>query len=145
MTGRMAAAILVGSALLISPGCSTGERAGSLDSGRLYPAEKPQREVLNIQLIRDMDQLTLTNTTARPFGPTVIWLNQEFWQEIPGLEVGQSLRLDLGEFRNQYGKKFRAGGFFATERPKNVVLAQLETPDSDSLLGLIVVDGEAVR
>lgn len=145
MTGRMAAAILVGWVLLISSGCSTGQRAESLDSGRLYPAEKPQREVLNIQLIRDMDRLTLTNTTAKPFGPTIIWLNQEFWQEIPGLDVGKSLSLDLGEFRNQYGKKFRAGGFFATERPKNVVLAQLETIDSDSLLGLVVVNGEAVR
>ena len=145
MAGRTAATVLVGLFLGIAIGCSTGPRLEALDSGRSYPAAKAQSGVLNIQLIRDQAELTLTNTTARTMGPTVIWLNQEFWYEIAGLEVGDSVRLPLGEFRNEYGKRFRAGGFFATERPKNVVLAQLEAENSDSLLGLVVVDGVARR
>jgi hypothetical protein len=145
MAGRTAATVLVGLILLCAVGCSSGPRPEALDSGRSYPTTKSQSRVLNIQLIRDQAELTLTNTTARAFGPTVIWLNQEFWYEISGLEVGDSVQLPLGDFRNEFGKRFRAGGFFATERPKNVVLAQLETEDSDSLLGLIVVDGVARR
>lgn len=145
MAGRTAATVLVGLVLGGAAGCSTGPQAEALDSGRSYPAQKAQSEVLNIQLIRDQAEITLTNTTARAMGPTVIWLNQEFWYEIAELEVGDSVRLPLNEFRNNYGKRFRAGGFFATERPKNVVLAQLETENSNSLLGVVVVDGVARR
>lgn len=136
---------LAGAMALPLAGCLTGERGTSLDAGLAYPDEKAQDRVLNVQLIRDQAELSLTNTTATPFGPTVIWLNQEFSYEISGLEIGETVALPLNEFRNEYGKRFRAGGFFATERPKNVVLAQLEQKDSEGLLGIVVVDGVAQR
>ncbi|MFU8827872.1 MAG: hypothetical protein ACNA8P_00380 [Phycisphaerales bacterium] len=126
-------------------GCARGLSSVDLDAGRLYPQDKIQNEVLDVQVVRDMARISITNTTGRDFGRSILWLNQEFSKEIPSWAVGETILLDLSRFENQYGARFRAGGFFATERPKNVVLAQLETQDdSQSLLGLIVVQG-AVR
>lgn len=126
--------------------CSGGQRVVGLDEFPAYPGEKPQAEILNVQVLRDADMISLTNTTAERFGRVTIWLNQEFSQTVDGIGVGETVTLDLNEFRNQYGARFRAGGFFATQRPKDVVLAQIE-PDADSegLLGLIVVDGRVSR
>jgi len=145
MRKRLGTVGLAGAMAVFLAGCATGERAATLDEGRAYPGQKAQSEVLNIQLIRNQAELSMTNTTSRAFGPTVIWLNQEFSYEISGLQVGETLVLPLGDFRNEYGKRFRAGGFFATERPKNVVLAQLEQHHSEGLLGIVVVNGVAQR
>src|SRR5690606_21925713 len=113
----MAALLTISATFVLLTGCSTGQRVQSLDGFRSYPAEKTQAEVLDIQLVRDGAQVSLTNTTARDFGETTIWLNQEFSYVIDGIAVGQTIRLDLSKFRNHYGAYFRAGGFFATERP----------------------------
>lgn len=146
MMRAMAVWISITAGILLLSGCSTGQKVQSLDGFRSYPAEKTQAEVLDIQLIRDGAEISLTNTTARRFGETTIWLNQEFSYVVSGIEVGQTIRLDLSKFRNHYGSYFRAGGFFATERPKNVVLAQLETgEDAQTLLGIVVVNGQARR
>ena len=59
----------------------------------------------------------------------------------PSVSVNLSARhlatSDLAAFRNQFNEKFRAGGFFATERPDSLVRVQIETPES--LIGLTVV------
>lgn len=126
-------------------GCASRAGMVDLDSGRTYPQDKPQVEVLDVQVLRDMAVISLTNTSARDLGSSTIWLNQEFYLDIPSFRVGETLSLNLTQFQNQYGRAFRAGGFFATERPKNVVLAQIEPSDSQFLLGLVVVDGVARR
>jgi hypothetical protein len=136
--------VAIGGAMLA--GCSSGARVTQLDGHRSYPGDKVQSEVLDVQLLRDGPEVSLTNTSATAFGETTIWLNQEFSYVVDGIGVGETIRVDLGAFRNQYGKPFRAGGFFATQRPKNVVLAQLEPgDDAQSLLGIVVVDGRAFR
>ena len=48
------------------------------------------------------------------------------------------LRLELSEFKDEYGQEFRAGGFWATRKPERLVLAQLEA--EEGMLGLVVVD-----
>lgn len=110
---------------------------------RPYPGDISQRETLNIQVFRSTFHVEFTNTTARVFGPSTLWLNARFSRPIDGLAVGQTLRLPLRDFRDEYSEAFRAGGFFATEIPERLVLAQLETKKADStdLLGLIVVHG----
>ena len=56
------------------------------------------------------------------------------------MPIGQTRRFDLREFVNEYGERFRAGGFFATERPDDVVLVQIE--HGGRLDGLLVVGTE---
>lgn len=111
---------------------------------RPYPAMK-QSQTLNIQVFRTTKHLEITNTTARAFGPSTLWLNARFSRPIDGLGVGQSLRLPLDEFRDEYSDVFRGGGFFSTEAPERLVLAQIETVNADAkpdLVGLIVVKGQ---
>lgn len=111
---------------------------------RPYPDAKQSR-TLNIQVFRSTKHLELTNTTAQAFGPCTLWLNARFSRPIGGLGVGQSLRLPLEEFRDEYSDVFRGGGFFSTEAPDRLVLAQIESltvDDKADLIGLVVVKGE---
>lgn len=107
------------------------------NASRAYPKELTRRGTLPIQVIRHVTHIELTNTTARSFGPSTIWINGRFSMPIDGLAIGQTLRLDLREFRDEFGDTFRAGGFFATRDPDALVLAELE--NDDAMYGLIVV------
>lgn len=109
---------------------------------RPYPREIAQSEVLDVQVIRDPETIvTMTNTTSRTFGPSTVWINGRFSLPIEGFRPGQTVRMDLYDFRDEFGEKFRAGGFFATKQPDKVMHAQLETlVDGESrMLGLLVV------
>jgi hypothetical protein len=99
-----------------------------VDYARQYPAQLSQRGSVNIQVFQTTKELELTNTTARAFGPCTLWLNQRFSRPLEGLAVGESLRISLEEFRDEYGDNFKPGGFFATAIPTTLVHAQLESP-----------------
>lgn len=132
--------------LCVLPSCNmlpTGladEPVGAYD--RPFPAEIDQTEVVDVQVIRGPETtISMTNTTARDFGPSTLWLNGRYGRPIDGFAPGQTIRLDLYDFRDQYGEKFRGGGFFATKQPEQLMHAQLETiVDGESrMIGLVVV------
>ena len=100
------------------------------------PSPLPQSEVLNIQVFRNVTDIELTNTTARSFGPGLVWINERYSHPIEGLAIGESLDLPLRAFVDEFGDPFRAGGFFATRDPAPVVLAQLEA--EGTLYGLLL-------
>lgn len=119
-------------ALLTS--CGSGQ---SISEGPVYPSARAQSGVADIQVFRDETVITFTNTTARDFPPCRMWINKWFSREIPSLRIGQTMTLSLHDFKDQFGEAFRAGGFFASDRPARLVLAQLEL--GEEMLGLIVV------
>lgn len=129
--------------LVVGPlvaGCASSPR--EIVDGRAYPTSAPPGETLDIQVFRHQTEIEFTNTTARSFGPSTVWLNRRFSREIESLEVGQTMRFPLREFRDRFGESFRAGGFFAVERPERLAVAELETigPEGDAtVLGLVVV------
>lgn len=107
-----------------------------------YPERLAVLPPSNIQLYREGRSITLSNTTARPFGESTIWLNKWFSRDIEALAIGESVTLSLGEFTDEYGDAFKGGGFFATTAPERIVHAELETLDDAGqrvLLPLIVV------
>ncbi len=110
----------------------------TIKSGPEYPADATRVETIDLQVIRRGTRIEMTNTTARAFGPGTLWLNGWYGREIAGLDVGQSLNLRLRDFHDQFGGTFRAGGFFAAEKPDKIVLAELQT--DGRLLGLVVID-----
>ena len=118
-------------------GCSS--RSGEIESGPEFPT-KAQSGSIDIQVFRDETVIRMTNTTARVLAPGRIWINRWFSHDFPGLAIGESITMELGEFTDTYGDRFRAGGFFATDRPTKVVQAQLEI--NDELVGLIVVGNQ---
>lgn|GEM_PF-591946 len=142
-SGHLHVILLVTAAILLAlPACSGVPTP--VPYARPYPA-LTQSQALNIQVFRTTKHLELTNTTARAFGPSTLWLNARFSRPIDGLGVGQSLKLRLEEFRDEYSDVFRGGGFFSTEAPERLVLAQIETVNPDAkpdLVGLIVVKGK---
>ncbi|MCA9299410.1 MAG: hypothetical protein KDA28_10100, partial [Phycisphaerales bacterium] len=76
--------------------------------------------------------------TARSFGPSTIWLNGRFSHDIDGLAVGERRTIGLKKFVDEYGRTVRAGGFFATQIPDNIVLSQIEI--DGRLVGLITIN-----
>lgn len=123
-------------------GCASG---GKPQDAREYPAALRQKAVLDIQVLRRGTRIELANTSSRAFGPSTLWLNRYFAKDIEGFAVGQTLDLDLEQFRDEHGDAFRAGGFFAAEPPKRIVMAQIQTrpPSGEAeLFGLVVVRGE---
>jgi hypothetical protein len=111
-----------------------------------FPEDGVQRATMDIQVFRRVTTLSLTNSSTRAFGPSKVWVNQQFAKPIEGLAVGQSLELDLREFVNEHSETFRAGGFFAKDQPKKVSLVQLETQNAtgtgNEILGLVIVVDE---
>ena len=108
-----------------------------------FPALK-QAKTLDIQVVRRGTHIRLSNTTSSPFAKSRLWLNRRFSLAIESWAIGQTFDLPLSDFRDEFGERFRAGGFFAAEAPDSIVQAQLQTPlEGDSaLLGLIVVPGD---
>lgn len=137
-----AACLFVASAMV---GCdSLGRLAGTslTDPGPVYPTQRGQDGGLNIQVFREETELILTNTTPEDFERGGrLWVNAQYSRPFEAFPIGQTKRLDLRDFVNEYGERFRAGGFFATERPDEVVLVQIE--HGDRLDGLVVVKNEA--
>lgn len=120
-------------------GCRSGSDVET--AGPVYPDAVLQSRVLDVQVVRDDTVITLTNTTARGFGPSRLWVNGWYSLEIEGFAVGQTLTLSLHDFKDRYGTTFRAGGFWATRRPERLVLAQIEPlgVEPRELIGLVVV------
>lgn len=125
-------------------GCSSPKR--DLTNARVYPIATPRGDVVDVQVVRDGPMITTTNTTARAFGPSTLWINMRFGAAIDAWAPGETKTLDLRTFRDEFGEPFRAGGFFARETPSDLVLAQLETYAKDAsgkeLVGLVVVGGK---
>jgi len=125
--------------ILVAVVCLLAACHGSqpIHEGPVYPTDRVQSSVMDIQVFRDETVIHFTNTTARAFPACRMWINKWFSKDIPALGVGQTMSLSLHDFKDQFGEPFRAGGFFASDRPARLVLAQLEL--EGELLGLIVV------
>ncbi len=127
--------------LWVLGGCATSR---DMTNARPYPGSLAQKGSVNIQVVRQTTTVELTNTTARDYGASTLWLNARYSRPIDGLKVGETLTLSMKQFRDEHGDAFRHGGFFATETPDRLVLAQIETKDAEGkaeLIGLVVVGG----
>lgn len=130
---------------LVLTGCETVDEIAGPDTlapGPVYPQGQGQAGLLDIQVFREETVLLLTNTTSRSFaGGGRFWVNAQFSMPFERFDIGETKRVDLRNFVNEFGERFRAGGFFATERPDDVVLVQIE--HDGRIDGLIVVENEA--
>jgi len=132
-------------ALLLVPafvfGCAGDPRKSPY--ARPYPKVLIQDETLDVQVQKSETHIELTNTTARPFGFGTLWLNQRYSRPITSFAVGETLRIPLREFRDEFHDPFPAGGFWATGPADILVQAQLEYVEPElgetKLYGLVVV------
>lgn len=131
--------LLIG--LILGAGFGAGCAAGPVDYARAYPENKEPAQTINVQVFRREDHISFTNTSPYDFGPSTLWVNAAYSRPIDALHIGQTVDLSLHDFRNEHSQPFRAGGFFATELPSKLVLAEIES--GDRLYGLIVVEDRA--
>lgn len=124
--------------ILLGPGC---HGSGKIVEGQQYPVQAQHGPTLNIQVFRRETEIEFTNTTAEPLPPSVLWLNAWYSRPFEGLAIGKTTVIPLREFKDRYGDSFRAGGFFASELPDRVALAEVQT--EGKMVGLVVVSGEA--
>lgn len=129
-------ALLLAAATL--PACSSTPK--TITEGEMYPTAIHHTASIDIQVFRHDTDIEFTNTTARAFGPSTLWLNGRFSHPVDALAIGQTLKLPLKSFKDEFGEPFRGGGFFATQRPERLALAELQT--GNDLLGLVVVGNE---
>src|SRR3954468_16394164 len=86
-------------ALLPLPACHTQT---AVTSGRAYPRQVARGPTLDIQVFRRTRLIELTNTTARPFGQSALWLNGRFCHAIGGLAVGEHAVYRLADFTDEF-------------------------------------------
>ncbi len=125
-------------------GCAFGgARYG--ESGGVYPEQLERLPAIDVQVFVDQagTTLSMTNATAEPLRPGRLWLNAWYSRPVERVGVGETVQLFLGEFRDRYGEAVRTGGFFATDRPEEIILAELEV--EPGLRRLVVVDLERIE
>jgi hypothetical protein len=129
---------VLGMSAVLVTGCHSAPQ--KIVEGERYPTKIERGPTLNIQVFRRATQLEFTNTTANSIPASRLWLNAWFSKEIEPLGVGQSVIIPLREFKDRYGESFRGGGFFATEIPERLALAEIQT--EGKMTALVVVGGE---
>jgi len=148
-TPRAPRAVLTGVAVSMTVVLTTSlgacrSRPSAVDYARPFPPLAQQASV-NVQVVRKTTKIELTNTTARDFGKSTLWINSRFAHPIEEFKVGQTLSLDLSDFRDEHNDAFRAGGFFAAEPPDKIALVQMETVGVEGkpeMVGFVIVGGD---
>lgn len=130
-TGTCAVLTLIATTLFACGGPSKADYA------RPFPLALKQIETVNVQVLRIETEITLTNTSARALPATTMWINRQYSRPIDALDIGRTVTLPLASFLNEFSEPFRAGGFFATEKPDKIAQVQLET--DEGLVGLLIV------
>lgn len=147
LSGVLLGAVLATGALASAlAGCAGTPRAEG--AAPRYPEAAAKAGVADIQVFRRGTRLQFTNSTARSFPASRLWLNMRFSRAIDAVPIGGRVDVDLREFVDHYGQTFRAGGFFSSEPPKPVVLAQIELAGDDGtpqLVTLVVVSDDSTQ
>lgn len=114
-------------------------------AARQYPFELHRAEVIDAQVFRRGTEIEIVNSTPHSYAGFDVWINQRYVRHVQSLPAGESIRLSLWDFRDEYGDRFNAGGFFRTHPPTPVRLVQFQTASDEPLVGLIAIRAEEVR
>lgn len=107
-----------------------------------YPMQLHKSTSVSIQVHRSNEFLEIVNSTPVDYDNATLWINQRFSKELMPMPAGSTLLVDLWSLRDAYGEQFNAGGIWRTDEPTPVVIAELQTTESSSLVGLIVIGQE---
>ncbi len=118
--------VILATALVIGGIGRAGCASRSAGTYAVYPVEPVRGRTLDVQVFREGRYLELTNTTTGPLENTRLWINARFSIALDPIGVGERRVVPLAALRDRHGEAFRAGGFWATERPDPVVLAEIE-------------------
>ncbi len=109
----------------------------------MYPSDLHTTEgILDIQVFRDGESIEMTNSTTRTFSDASIWINQRYVRDHVSIDPGQTVRLALDDFRDVRGEGLNPGGLFRKFDPTPIRLTELQTGETEPLVGLITIRKE---
>ena len=127
--------------LFLIVGCHNSQGVPAMASVP-YPTTLHTSNSVSIQVTRDGDTIEIVNSTATDYEGGLLWINQRFSTQLPPLFAGSTLKVNLWLLRDSYGQQLNAGGFWRTDRPTPLVLAELQTGEDSPLVGLVVIREE---
>jgi len=130
-----AALLVLAAALLV--GCQQSVRVTEGTAPRRYPYDAEILGTIDMQVFRDATEIEIANHTATTWENFDLWLNERYVRHIERLPAGETMRLSLYEFVDEYGEGLEAGGFLSTGRPDPIVKVEIQT--ADGLIGLIAI------
>lgn len=95
-----------------------------------------------MQVFRDNEKIEIVNTTAKTYTDIDIWLNQRYVRHLDLLPAGESVTLSLWDFCDQWGGVINAGGVWRTYTPTPVRMVEIQTSDTEPMIGLIAIRAE---
>ncbi len=116
---------------------SSAARDARLALARLaYPADAQRGPDLDIAAERHAETLTLLNRTARVYRDQQLWLNRQYVNHIPALQIGAGNRLHLPHFINRYAEPFPVATPLVPDKARAVVLVELYDPKNNLITPL---------
>lgn len=136
--------VLAGTLILCASGCE-GVRYDPARATRLYPDELHHTNSVNIQVFRHETSIEIINATTRSFNDFDLWINQRYVHRLESLPVGQTVHVSLWEFYDVRGESFNAGGFWRSDEPTSVRLVEIQSSETEPLVGLVTIPSEPLR
>lgn len=141
---RLSFGALAGALLLCVSGCE-GVRYDPARATRLYPDDLHYANSVNIQVFRHDTSIEIINATTQSYKDFDIWINQRFVHRLAALPAGETVHVSLWEFYDVRGESFNAGGFWRADEPGLVRLVEIQSSDTQPLVGLITILSEPLQ
>ncbi|MHC4911283.1 MAG: hypothetical protein ACYTF9_16390 [Planctomycetota bacterium] len=95
--------------------------------------------IVDIQVFREQEKIIIVNATPTSYRDFDLWINQRFVSRVDQLRAGETVKLSLWRFYDEYGEVFNAGGLFRTIEPTPLVLVEIQVSEDEPLIGLITI------
>lgn len=112
---------------------------------RPYPSAQHTTDVIDVQCFRRDTELELVNATANSYRDFDLWINQRYVHHVDALPAGETIRVSLWDFFDEWGQRFYAGGFFRSYPPQPVRMVEVQTGEGAPMIGLVAIRSEEVR
>ena len=105
----------------------------------LYPTELGQSEVVDVQVSRSGNTMTIVNGTAIEFNDVNLWLNRRYMRHVEKIGPGETLNLDMGSFWDAWGGGPNPGGLLRWYIPTPVILVQAQIDETSPMIGFMAI------
>ena len=105
----------------------------------MYPEQLGQSEVVDVQVSRSGDTMTIVNGTAIDFQDINLWLNRRYMQHIEKIAPGETLKLEMGSFWDAWGGGPNPGGLLRWYVPTPIVLVQAQIDETSPMIGFVAI------
>jgi len=112
---------------------------------RPYPSALHTVNTADMQVFRKGTDIEIVNSTAHSYADFDLWINQRYVRHVDALPAGESVRLSLWDFKDEYGDRFYAGGFFRAREAQVVRLVEIEPGADQPMVGLVAIRSEEIR